>query len=67
MAIEDEVFAAKPVRAPIAHEIGADLSALSEIEIEERMTLLASEIERLRLALIGKRASRVAADSFFKR
>lgn len=67
MAIEDDVFSIKPAAAPVAHEIGADLSTLSETEIEQRMTLLASEIERLRLALIGKRASRVAADSFFKR
>ncbi|MCJ8144741.1 DUF1192 domain-containing protein [Ancylobacter sp. A5.8] len=67
MAIDDDVFSVRPARAPATHEIGADLSTLSEIELEERMTLLASEMERLRLALISKRASRAAADNFFKR
>ncbi|MFK8250305.1 DUF1192 family protein [Ancylobacter terrae] len=63
MAVDDE--AARPARA--AHEVGGDLSTLSETEIEERIAALEAEIVRLRAALAAKRASRVAADAFFKR
>lgn len=49
-----------------AHEIGQDLSLLSVEELQDRIALLRSEIERLDAALSGKRASRSAADKFFK-
>lgn len=62
MAIEDDD---KP-RKKIAHEIGQDLSLLSVEELEARVTLLTSEIERLQEAATRKRASKQAADSFFK-
>jgi uncharacterized small protein (DUF1192 family) len=62
MAIEDDD---KP-RKKIAHEIGQDLSLLSVDEIGERIALLTAEIERLRSAEVKKRASKNAADSFFK-
>ncbi|HSI39483.1 MAG TPA: DUF1192 family protein [Xanthobacteraceae bacterium] len=48
-------------------EIGGDISALSETEIEERMERLDAEIARLRAVLAAKKASRAAADAFFKR
>ncbi len=67
MALEDDVFGARPIRKPPAHEIGSDLSMLSEAEIEERVALLEAEIERLKAALAGKRASRAAAENVFKR
>lgn len=51
----------------IAHEIGQDLALLSVDEITERIALLRAEIERLEEALRSKRASRSAADQFFKR
>ncbi|MFO1098985.1 MAG: DUF1192 domain-containing protein [Xanthobacteraceae bacterium] len=51
----------------IAHEIGQDLALLSVDEITERIGLLRAEIERLEEALRSKRASRSAADQFFKR
>jgi uncharacterized small protein (DUF1192 family) len=51
----------------IAHEIGQDLALLSVDEITERVALLRAEIERLEEALRSKRASRSAADQFFKR
>jgi uncharacterized small protein (DUF1192 family) len=51
----------------IAHEIGQDLALLSVDEIAERITLLREEIDRLEEALNKKRASRSAADQFFKR
>jgi uncharacterized small protein (DUF1192 family) len=62
MAIEDDD---KP-RKKLSHEIGQDLSLLSVEELDERIALLSAEIERLQAAMTKKRASRDAADSFFK-
>ena len=50
----------------IAHEIGQDLSLLSVEELSERIALMTSEIERLQVAMSKKRASKDAANSFFK-
>jgi uncharacterized small protein (DUF1192 family) len=62
MAIEDDD---KP-RRKVSHEIGQDLSLLSVEELNERISLLTSEIERLQAAATKKRASKEAASSFFK-
>jgi uncharacterized small protein (DUF1192 family) len=62
MTIEDDDRPKKKV----SHEIGQDLSLLSVEELTERIALLTSEIERLREVLARKRATREAADSFFK-
>jgi uncharacterized small protein (DUF1192 family) len=62
MATEDDD---RP-RKKISHEIGQDLSLLSVEELNERIALLMSEIERLREAMTKKRASKDAANSFFK-
>jgi uncharacterized small protein (DUF1192 family) len=62
MAIEDDD---KP-RKKISHEIGQELSLLSVEELTERIALLSGEIERLQAAATRKRASRDAADKFFK-
>jgi uncharacterized small protein (DUF1192 family) len=53
-------------RKKITHEIGQDLSLLSVEELTERMALLTSEIARLQEAAGKKRASKDAADRFFK-
>ena len=53
-------------RKKISHEIGQDLSLLSVEELAERIALLKSEIERLDAASNKKRASKDAANSFFK-
>lgn len=50
-----------------AHEIGQDLSQLAVAELNERITLLEAEIERLKEARDKKSASRSAADAFFKK
>ncbi len=63
MAAEDDD---RP-RKKISHEIGQDLSLLSVEELGERIALLKSEITRLEDAATRKRASRDAADSFFKK
>ena len=62
MAIEDDD---KP-RKKITHEIGQDPSLLSVEELTERIALLKAEIERLEAAAAKKRASKDAANSFFK-
>jgi uncharacterized small protein (DUF1192 family) len=51
----------------IAHEIGQDLALLSVEELNDRIALLNAEITRLQTALASKRASRSAADQFFKK
>ena len=63
MPIEDDD---RP-RKKITHEIGQDLSLLSVEELSERIALLTGEITRLQEAAAKKRASKDAADSFFKR
>ena len=62
MASEDDD---KP-RKKISHEIGQDLSLLSVEELTERIALMNSEIERLQQAAAKKRASKDAANNFFK-
>ena len=62
MPIEDDD---RP-RKKISHEIGQDLSLLSVEELAERIALLKAEIERLEAASAKKRASKDAANSFFK-
>ncbi|HTM74475.1 MAG TPA: DUF1192 domain-containing protein [Pseudolabrys sp.] len=51
----------------IAHEIGQDLTLLSVEELAARVQLLRDEIQRLETDMTQKRASRAAADQFFKR
>ena len=62
MPIEDDD---RP-RKKISHEIGQDLSLLSLEELNDRIALLTSEIDRLQAAATRKRASKDAANSFFK-
>jgi uncharacterized small protein (DUF1192 family) len=62
MPIEDDD---RP-RKKISHELGQDLSLLSVEELAERIALLKAEIERLEAASAKKRASKDAANSFFK-
>jgi uncharacterized small protein (DUF1192 family) len=62
MATEDDD---RP-RKKISHEIGQDLSLLSVEELGDRIAMLSAEVERLREAVTRKRASKDAADSFFK-
>jgi uncharacterized small protein (DUF1192 family) len=63
MALEDDD---RPKKKPV-HEIGQDLALLSVEELSDRISVLNDEIGRLRAALEKKRASRSAADQFFKR
>jgi uncharacterized small protein (DUF1192 family) len=51
----------------VVHEIGQDLTLLSVEELAERVSLLKEEIARLEADMTKKRATRAAADEFFKR
>jgi uncharacterized small protein (DUF1192 family) len=51
----------------ITHEMGQDLTLLSEGELSERIRLLKEEIARLEAETARKRASKTAADIFFKK
>jgi uncharacterized small protein (DUF1192 family) len=51
----------------VTHEIGQDLSLLSVEELSARVQLLQDEIKRLETDMAQKRATRMAADQFFKR
>ncbi len=51
----------------IAHEIGQELTLLSVEELAARVELLRAEIGRLEADMAKKRASRSAADQFFKK
>ena len=51
----------------VVHEIGQDLTLLSVEELAARVSLLKEEIERLEADMGKKRATRAAADQFFKR
>lgn len=59
----DEDDAPKP---NISHQVGEDLSSLSLEELEERIALLISEIDRLEQEKQSKQSSFAAADSVFK-
>ena len=51
----------------LVHEIGQDLTLLSVEELGDRVQLLKDEIARLEADMNHKRATRSAADQFFKR
>lgn len=51
----------------VTHEIGQDLTLLSVEELSARVQLLHDEINRLEADIASKRATRAAADQFFKR
>jgi len=51
----------------IVHEIGQDLTLLSVDELAAHVQLLHDEINRLEADMAQKRASRSAADQFFKK
>jgi uncharacterized small protein (DUF1192 family) len=62
-AIDDDD---KP-KKKVVHEIGQDLGLLSVEELAARVQLMHDEISRLEADMASKRASRSAADQFFKR
>ena len=56
-----------PRKPKIDMVIGENLDAISVAELEQRIKLLDSEIERIRTEIAKKQASRNAADAFFSK
>lgn len=63
VAIDDDD---KP-KKKVTHEIGQDLTLLSVDELAARVKLMQDEIARLEADMAKKKATRAAADQFFKR
>lgn len=65
MAIDpDELL---PRKKATDFALGQDLSTLSEFELATRIELLESEIMRCKDAISARKATRSAADTFFKK
>lgn len=65
MAIDPEELLPKKKIPEII--VGQDLSAMSEHELAARIEALDDEVLRCREAIAARKATRNAADSFFKR
>jgi uncharacterized small protein (DUF1192 family) len=65
MAIDPEELLPRKPRAQIV--LGEDISTMSAFELEERIARLEAEILRSREAIVARRATKTAADAFFKR
>jgi uncharacterized small protein (DUF1192 family) len=65
MAIDPEELLPKKKAAGIMP--GEDLSHMSEFELSARILLLEEEIARCREAIGARKATKSAADAFFKR
>ena len=53
-------------KKPAAATLGENLDLLSVAELEQRVTDLEQEIARVKQAIQSKRASKSAADAFFR-
>lgn len=53
-------------KAPVSHEVGMILDALSVSELEQRIVLLEGEIARLKTAIAARGDTRKAAEAAFK-
>ena len=65
MAIDPEELLPRKKAPEIV--LGEDLSAMSEFELNTRISALEAEIARCREAIGARKATKSAADSFFKR
>jgi Uncharacterized small protein containing a coiled-coil domain len=65
MAIDPEELL--PRKKPAEIVLGEDLSAMSEFELDARIGRLEAEISRCRDAIAARKATKSAADAFFKR
>ena len=53
-------------KKPAAVTLGESLDLLSVAELEQRVSQLESEIQRVKAAISAKQASKSAADAFFR-
>ena len=64
--MSDPFFEETRKKKKAVHDIGEDLSAVSINELEERISLLKGEIQRLEEEKTKKSAVKTAADTLFK-
>ncbi len=55
-----------PQKKPLGMTVGESLDLLSVSELEQRVQALEAEIVRVKAAIDAKRASKSAADAFFR-
>lgn len=55
----------EPRKPKVDHQLGCELAAISADELRVRITLLETEIGRIKAEIDRKEASRKAADSLF--
>lgn len=65
MAIDPEELLPRKKAPQIV--LGEDLSAMSEFELNARIAALEKEIARCRESIAARKATKSAADAFFKR
>lgn len=61
------IFDDEPRKKAQPHEIGQDLSLLSQDELADRIGLLRGEIARLEAELAAKNTTKSAAEALFRR
>ena len=61
------IFDDEPKKKARPHEIGQDLSLLSQSELSERIGILRDEIARLEAELKAKGTTKSAAEALFRR
>ena len=64
MAIDPEEL--QPRKPPAEIVLGQDLSAMSEFELNARISAMETEIARCREAIKARQATKAAASAFFK-
>lgn len=55
-----------PLKKPLSVTVGESLDLLSVSELEQRVEALEAEIARVKAAITAKKASKNAADAFFR-
>ena len=63
---ETTMFDDEAVKKPRGHEVGMPIDTMSVGELNERIAMLRSEIERLEEAVAARQRTRAAADSLFR-
>jgi uncharacterized small protein (DUF1192 family) len=53
-------------KVPKGHEVGMPIDSMGVEELQERIQMLRTEIERLQAAVAARQQTRAAAESIFK-
>jgi uncharacterized small protein (DUF1192 family) len=64
--MSDDSLWSKPKTEAAAYVTGSDLSRMSETELAAHVTLLESEIQRLKREIDSRGSVRAAAEAFFR-